>query len=371
MKIAIDLTALADNFSGIERMALSVTEELLQLDVKNQYQLFFKEKIHEKFQKFIEEDRIEIVVLPRKNKLWFSQVTLRNALQRSDADIFVFLAFPAPFFLHGKKIVNTIHDVGYWDCPETMPTKMVLYFRLMAWRAGKASWKIITISEFSKRRIQQHLKNSADKIKVIYLGVSPGMYETQDGDWEQIRAKYHLPEHYIMCLSTLEPRKNMALLAKAYMEIPAEKLRGCDLVLAGRRGWKMDEFLNELSEEERKRICITGYVDDANLPALYRHAEVFVFPSIYEGFGIPPLEAMAAGCPVICSDIDAHREILGEMAVYFRSNDKEDLQRTLIGCMNGDIPVPSSDSLIQYSRKYSYQKAAKELQEILKENKGE
>lgn len=366
MKIAIDLTSLSDNFSGIERMALNITKELLEMKSKDTYQLFFKKEIYPELKKYQCSANVDCIVLPVKKKLWFNQVTLWLAMKRSDADIFLFLAFPPPFFLRKEKMLGTIHDMGCWDCPETMPKKMVAYFRIMNRNCAKHCRKIITISEFSKGRIQKYLKVEEDKIQVIYLGVSSNMYERECDGWKEIKAKYQLPDKYIMCLSTLEPKKNMELLVAAYNELDNSELNGCSLVLAGRKGWKIEALLQKVNEEEKNKIYITGHIAEEDLPALYRHAELFVFPSRYEGFGIPPLEAMANGCPVLCSDIAVLKEVLGGYAVYFRNNDRESLKRALIHCLAGRKICRGPDELVAYSKIYNYKRTAEKVYSLLK-----
>ncbi len=368
MKIAIDLTSLADNFSGIERMTLNITKNLLEISSENKFQLYFKEEIHPEFLYCKEKDWIECIVLPRKNKLWFNQVTLLRRLLKSDADLFLFMAFPAPFFFRSRgKIINTIHDMGCFDCPETMPRKMAAYFRIMNRNSVRRSWRILTISEFSKKQIRKHLKVPSEKIKVLYLGVSSNIYEYNISKWEAIKTRYQLPERYIMCLSTLEPKKNMKLLVEAYRELPEMYQDRVALVLAGRKGWKLEKLLETVEENKKGKICITGYIDEEDLPYIYHHAELFVFPSFYEGFGIPPLEAMATGRPVLASDIDVLKEVLQDRAVYFQNNDKESLKSTLIACLNGKAGQYSAEELIEYSRRFNYQKTAQRLQQIMEE----
>lgn len=368
MKIAIDLSSLADNLSGLERMALNITKELLELNKENSYQLYFKREIHPEFVKYQKESYVECIVLPQRNKLWFYQITLLAALNKSDADVYLFLAFPPPLFLRKERIISTIQDMGCWDCPWTMKKKMVMYFRVMYWNCARTSWKLLTISEFSKSRILKYLKPAEDKIHVLYLGVSPEMYNCFQQNWEQVRDRYQLPDRYMMCLSTMEPRKNMQFLVDTYCCLSEEEKKGCSLVLSGRKGWLMDDFLKRVPELEKKGVYVTDFIEDGDLPYLYRHADFFVFASVYEGFGIPPLEAMAAGCPVICSDIETSKEILGDQAVYFRSNDRESLKSVLADCLKKNKKPSDADRLIVYSRRFTYQKTAQELDILLKHN---
>ena len=115
-------------------------------------------------------------------------------------------------------------------------------------------------------------------------------YKKEKKELLAVKNKYSLPSQYILCLSTLEPRKNMRLLIKAYSDLWKEKKLKTDLVLAGRKGWKIDNLLNSLDDEILEHIHLTGFIEDEDLPTVYHCADVFVFPSIYEGFGIPPLE---------------------------------------------------------------------------------
>lgn len=357
---------MADNFSGIERMALNITREMLEINQEDEYLLIFKREIHPDFRCYRKKNHVKFKVLPEKNKLWFYQVTLFKVLRRLNADVFLFLAFPSPFFLRKKKMINTIHDMGCWDCPETMKRKMVAYFRLMHRNVAAKSWKILTISEFSRKRILEYLNVLEKNVQVVYLGVSENMYDASSESWNVIRERYGLPDRYMMCLSTLEPRKNMKLLVDAYDELTEDETRGCALVLAGRKGWKIDELLQTVSRKNRGRICITGHINERDLPELYRHAELFVFPSVYEGFGLPPLEAMAAGVPVLCSDIEVLKEILDSHAVYFRNRDKESLKQSLKQFWGRELPKPSPESLIQYSKNYSYKDAAIKIMTLWK-----
>lgn len=357
MRIVIDLTALADNFSGVERYAFNFAKELILQEKLNDYALLFKEKIHPDFFIFEKEKNCNLIVLERRKKLWFNQVTLLKGVKKIDADFYFFPAFPAPFFFRREGVINTIHDLGCWDCPETMPFKMVLYFRVMYRNAAKYSKTILTDSEFSKARICQILKVKPENVLVIYNGVSQSFYQKTGVDWGSIKEKYNLPEKYMLCLSTLEPRKNLKLLLQAYMDLVDKGNCSYRLVLAGRKGWKIDKVLADISEKYKKLITFTGFVDDIDLPQIYKHAEIFIFPSLYEGFGIPPLEAMAVGCPVISSNAVTMLEILQDRAIYFENNNLDSLKEVLLKWLEGKIETKKRDDLIEYSKKYSYAKS--------------
>ncbi len=372
MKIVIDLTALADNFSGIERYALNFAKEMFFLEETNNFILLFKEKIFPEFLSFKEKRNCELIVLKRSKKLWFNQVTLLRNLKKLNGDIYFFPAFPAPFFFRGSGIINTIHDLGCWDCPETMPLKMVLYFRIMYRNAVMHSKKILTDSEFSKTRLCKILKVKPENIVVIYNGVAPNFYKEYFLSWNKTKEKYNLPDKYMLCLSTLEPRKNLKLLLQAFIDLVDKDNCEYHLVLAGRRGWKMNGYLDDVPEKFKELVSFTGFIEDSDLPQVYAHAAVFIFPSLYEGFGIPPLEAMAVGCPVISSDAEAMLEILGDKAIYFKNNNLDNLKEVLLKWMSGEIAMKKPEELIEHSKKYSYAKSINGLlNKLCDENYGE
>ena len=329
MKICIDLTSLADNLSGIERYAACISLEMIRAH-SDTFTLVFKKEIHPLFEQVCKQDNVKAVVLPECKKLLFNQIRLPRALRQIKADLYIFLAFPVPIFLFKKNMVETIHDITAWDYPETMKGIMNWYFRISHVVALKKCRAIVTISEFSKKRIHDRLKYPNDKIWLVYCGIDQDQFFVHEEKFSAVKEKYHLPEKYILSLSTLEPRKNLPLLIHAYEELVSQGEDVLPLVLAGRKGWKMEELLSSIDDRVKEKLFFTGFVDDEDLPEVYAMADFFAFPSIYEGFGMPPLEAMACGTPSISSDAASLPEVLGDSAIYFKSNDIADLKRALI-----------------------------------------
>lgn len=323
----IDLTTLADNFSGIERYALNMSLNLIKHS-EHEFVLIFKEKIFSAFEN-VHNENVSFCVLKRCNKLFFNLFRLPRALKKIKADVYLFLAFPVPLFFKRKKIVSAIHDLCCLDYPETMTFKSRWYFRKCFKSSIKKADKIITVSEFSKSRIVDRLKCSPDKVEVCYSALSEQFFEYEKKGEGECNSKYNLPPEYILTLSTIEPRKNIGLLLKAYGSIVAQDNNICDLVLAGRRGWKEKDLLDGISEQVKQKIHFTGFIDDVDLPAIYAGANVFVFPSKYEGFGLPPLEAMACGTLTLSSNTASMPEILGDRAFYFITEDEQDLKEQL------------------------------------------
>ena len=363
MKVLIDLTSLADNFSGIERYAACLAKEMIQ-DVSSSFVLVFKEGIHPIFQDDIDRDNVEAIVLERCNKLIFNQVRLPNAIRKIKADYYLFLAFPAPILLLKKNMVSTIHDICCWDCPETMNGLSSVYFKLSHRVAMMKCKRIITISEFSKKRIVEKLHYSPDRIWLIYCGIEKKLLSFQDDDSrkDEIKKKYNLPDRFILSLSTLEPRKNLQLLLQAYSHYYAQLPDALPLVLAGRKGWKVDHLLDPIDPQVRNSIYFTGFVEDADLPIVYRSAEYFVFPSKYEGFGMPPLEALACGTKVLSSDSSSLPEVLGEAVAYFESENMDSLLQEML---KGPFK-PDSEIITNQIRKFDWANEAKKLLENMR-----
>lgn len=372
MKIVIDLTQLSDNLSGLERYAMNITREMILADKENQYVLLYKNRPCEHLTDLHARSNVSIRVYRGKHKLLFNQVQLPFYLYREKkADKYLFLAFPCPLLFRKKGIYTLIADLTCWDCPQTMKTKAKIYFRATLRHSVRVSEKLITISEFSKQRILQKFggeKKESEKYRKLersiilaYCAVGEAFVNGKTDSIEQkkaIREKYHLPDEYFLCLSTLEPRKNLPLLIRAYGRLLREQKEGAlklqdvpSLVLAGRKGWMIDSFLQDIQKDYPGKVIVTGFVEDADLPCLYSMAKCFIFPSLYEGFGMPPLEALAVGTPVISSDAASMPEVLGEHAIYFASQDEDDLLTCMIAFLkSAPERIPYTNPVFDWKR---------------------
>lgn len=326
MKLAIDLTSLSDNFSGLERVALELTREIVKNAKDSEFILVIKNEIPEVLNVLKKTENVRFVRIKGRNKLIANQFTLPLTMRRIEADAYLFPAFPVPLLFNKKNTYGMIADLGCYDVPQTMKKKQVLFFKEGNKHTAKVCKKVITVSNFSKGRIEELLPAAKDKVMLVYDGINRPDPESYTPERIlQVKEKYSLPEEYLLSLSTIEPRKNLKLLIEAYMEMG---MKLPSLVLAGRRGWLMEDDI--AMAVESGRIIFTGFVDDEDLPALYAGSQAFVFPSLYEGFGMPPLEAQACGVrKVLSSDAPALKEVLGDTAMYFKNNDKDSLKSAL------------------------------------------
>lgn len=368
MRIGIDLTSLAFHLSGIERYALCVTQEWLSVNQTDEFYLLFCNQVHPAFESFLlERKNVHSVLIQAKSnkvgKLFLFQSYIIHATKRIQADCMVFLAFEPPIFFSGANVIKTIHDIGYFDCPRMWPWYITLYGRLKIWAAVVHPGRIIVVSQTTKQRLVSRLHVDPDRISVFYNAVDERFNSTplSSKEEEHIRRKYGLPQKpYLLCLSTLEPRKNLRLLIQVYDQMQRSGTACEELVLAGRRGWKINHLLENIDKGTLEKIRFTGFIDDDDLPAVYKMAKLFVFPSLYEGFGIPPLEAIACGTPALVSDLPVFREIFQDAVTYFRSNDAEDLHHML----NQECEV-SPEKLVRQAAKYRWRNSAEQLNQMV------
>jgi glycosyltransferase involved in cell wall biosynthesis len=196
-----------------------------------------------------------------------------------------------------------------------MDLKGRLYFQCVGGWAARFSKAIITDSNDAKRKIIAALRLPEMKVNVIYLGIDDGFKKLDNQSFlDSVRLRYGLPEKFMLGVGTLEPRKNLPFLIRAFRQMRHANQTKLGLVLVGRTGWRSAALQGELGREAED-VVLTGFVPQADLVALYNLAEVFVLPSLYEGFGLPPLEAMACGCPVIVSNRGSLPEVVGDAAL--------------------------------------------------------
>lgn len=360
MKICIDLTSLAFNFSGIERYAMCISKEMIK-NKDNEFVLLFCNKIHPEYKELVKKSNIQTKIVNAKNskfsKLWLFQVKNNLALRQIKADAYIFLSFEPPILFNKKNIITTIHDLGFYDCPKMWKWYISIYGKIKMRAAIKHSKRLVCVSNFTKNRLKSWFDYPEKKMRVVYNAIDERFNTKQITVEKQneLRIRYNLPNNdFILCLGTIEPRKNMELLIKAFEELKAHHQLEESLVIVGRKGWKINKFFEKLNSNSRDDIRLTGFVDDKDLPDIYKMASFFVFPSVYEGFGIPPLEAISCGTQTIVSNIEVQKEVLGDAAQYFLSKDIEDLKKVLLEAKT----IPEK-RLEEHSKKFSWKKSGK------------
>jgi len=233
----------------------------------------------------------------------------------------------------GCPVSLLIHDLSYEHHPEWFTRFEVARFRVTIPRSVKASGVVMTVSEFCRGDIINRLGAPPEKVIVTSNALSPDFTPRLPEESDRIKRKYSLPDRYLLALGNLQPRKNLVTLLRAWKRIMNHpSLIGTDLVITGKRAWLYDAILKEasLGEEISKRVRFTGYLPQEDLPALYSGALLFVYPSLFEGFGLPPIEAMACGTPVITGRHSALEEVCGNAAAYTNVTDEGSLGETIL-----------------------------------------
>nr|AQS30492.1 hypothetical protein [uncultured bacterium]AQS31017.1 hypothetical protein [uncultured bacterium] len=230
-------------------------------------------------------------------------------LRRRPVDVFLAtLSFIVPALTSAVPVITTLFDFTAWRFPRTHLSKAIWLERIFANRAFKRSVHLLAISEFTKQEAMNLCGVASAQITVTPMAAAE-QFKPLLAD-PVVRTKYHLPKNFILYLGTIEPRKNLEQLIKAFNQI-GPRFPEVALVLAGGAGWQSESTLRQANN----RIIFPGYITDNDRPAVYNLADIFVFPSLYEGFGIPPLEAMACGVPTIVSDRASLPEVVGDAAI--------------------------------------------------------
>jgi glycosyltransferase involved in cell wall biosynthesis len=234
-------------------------------------------------------------------------------MQRRPPDVLFVPAHVVP--IRHPRTVVTVHDLGYLHIPDAHPPRQRRMLDLTTQWSVRAATRVIAISARTRDDLVTHYGADPAKIAIVHHGVSAEMRRPSDTDIIEIRRRYRLPERFVLAVGTLQPRKNLGRLSTAVRAL-ADDGRNVSLVLAGKPGWLADRVEADLAASGLgNRIHRPGYVPDADLPALYAAADVVAFPSLYEGFGLPALEAMACGAPVLAAAAGALPEVCGDAAL--------------------------------------------------------
>ena len=269
--------------------------------------------------------------------------------------------------IKSKLTVTTIHDLSFHLQPYWHPKERIEYFSSNFFANLDRSDHFITVSEYIKGEIVDILEIDEEKITVIYNGIDSKTYrEYSLKESEETAQKYELPPKYILFVGSIEPRKNLINLLKAYIELPETLKSEYPLVLVGYKGWGNDE-IHDMIERSKEHIKYTGYVDDLELAHIYSRASLFIYPSYYEGFGIPPIEAMSCGTPVIVSDRTSLPEVCGDAALYIEPDNPEDIKEKIELILNDEsLQKQMIERGKQQSSRYSWEESAKEHMQLFK-----
>lgn len=321
MKVAINALLLSDRPSGIGRYILRLLQHLRPAPEMEMVAYVPHGVRSSRLNSAVPFREVPVPPDSSVKRILWEQTGLPRHLRRNGTLLLHGTAFALPLAWRGPSIV-TVYDLAFLRHPETFHRSNRLYLRAATVWSTRRARRVIAISSFTARELHELLRVPEEKIAVIYSGVddrfAPAPVEAQ----RAARAKYGLDRPYFISVGTLEPRKNLVTLIEAYACLLQTRHDVPDLILAGKPGWLFAPIfarIRTLGLESRVRT--TGYVHEADLPALYSGAVALVYPSVYEGFGLPPLEAMACGTPVLASNTTSLPEVVGDAGLLITPND--------------------------------------------------
>jgi glycosyltransferase involved in cell wall biosynthesis len=319
--------------------------------------------------KHVKSEKIEI--LNFQPSIYSVSEQLKYPLNIPECDLFLSTHYNIPLFpIKAKKRLVIIYDMNHLAFYEKLSLAQKIYTKLMMNGAVKLSDAIITISEFSKSEILKYLKVDPIKIKVVHFGIDPEIIKAELK--KDFPLSLTMPERFLLFVGNVKPHKNLITLLKAF-EILLQSGNDYKLVIVGKKkgfitGDKEVISLVEGNKLLNEHVIFTGHIENQDLYNYYNRASVFIFPSLYEGFGIPPLEAMICGCPVIASGLTSIPEICGDAVLYIKALDPSDIANKINQLINDKA---LRDDLVQKGNlqvnKFPLTKFSHNLKEVIKE----
>jgi glycosyltransferase involved in cell wall biosynthesis len=301
---------------------------------------------------------------PLTRILW-EQLLWPPAIRREQADLLHSMAFVIPFWQPCPAVV-TVYDLSFNYYPERYPAFRRFYLNSQTRRSCQAARRVVAISESGRQDIHRLYQVPLNKIDVVPPAVSTDYHERSTAEIEAFRHQESLPEQFLLHVGTLQPRKNLLVLLEALARLNRPDLL---LVLIGGKGWYYDEIFARVKALKLERqVRFTGYVADDSLPLWYNAATIFVFPSLYEGFGMPVLEAIACGTPVIAANTSSIPEVVGESACLFDPQDVETLAQHIQAMLdNPAMMAGMRQQGLAQAQKYSWAGSAEKMITVYKE----
>lgn len=262
--------------------------------------------------------------------------------------------------------IVTIHDLSVMLHPEWHPRERIDFFDATFHRGMQRTHHILTVSEFTRQEVIRHVGFSPDRVTAVYNGIRPGLRPLPERYVARVKRRLGLPERYLLYLGTIEPRKNVLLLLRAYCSLPSSLRERWPLVLAGGWGWNTTEIADYFERVARSRgVLHLGYVADEDIPAIYNGARALVYPSLYEGFGLPPIEMMACGGAVLASTAGALVEMVGGQAHLIDPLDEDGWRTALQRVVRDDDWWKSLRmGAEELARRYTWERCAAETLQV-------
>ncbi len=375
-KIGIDARFYGPVGKGLGRYTQEVVDNILAMDKENDYVIFLSKENFASFKS--PNGRVKKVLVKARWYTLAEQTIMPYLVLKESLDLMHWPHFNVPILCPVKFIV-TIHDLILTKFPTTRATALgPLFYRIKNWGykaviylAVKRARLVIAVSEFTKNDIVKQFKINKKKVIVTYEGVSKLNRAGDFSDDKKVLLRYNIDKPFLLYVGNAYPHKNLEGLIKIFSRL-RESEPDLKLVLVGKEDYfykRVREYAGSLwtGDKAKNPVIFPGFISDKELAIFFKKARVYIFPSFYEGFGLPPLEAMSYGCPVISSDSSSLPEVLGESALYFSSEDEEDMfakMKEIIKdeSLRKELIVKGYEQV----KKYSWTKCAHETLEVYK-----
>ena len=370
MKIAIDVRTILPNRSGVGNYVLHLIKNLRQVDPSPVYFFLAQKKNLPLLGDLTHEQNPFLTMFSHENHPlsdFWEHFILPVRLKELEVNVFHGPASLIPFRKDHYGLIVTIHDLVAFLFPETIPIKYGAYMRYLLRHAVKKADRIIAVSYHTQQDLIRILKVPSEKITVIHEAPSPifHLYDKKEVK-DRIRQQYGINKKYIYHLGNIEPRKNLIGLLEAFTRVCRELGNEYQLVVSGQKGW----LIRSLSQYLKKyplhdQVLFTGYVPMEHIPLLMNGAELFVFPSLYEGFGLPVLEAMSCGTPVISSNRSSIPEIVGSAGVLVDPTNIQELADQIVDLLKKPEERMRLSSLgLEQASRFSWIEAARKTLDV-------
>lgn len=319
MRIAIDARCLTGAYTGDRTYWLGLLRGLCALEHNHEILLYTHMPISDPLLPV--DERLKQRVIPARNLRWWSWKLFPDAANADGADV-AHVQYTVPARLR-MPVVTTVHDISFRLMPHCFPWKHRLLLNLTVPPSMRRAARVITVSESSRQDILRVYRLPEEKLVAISNAADERMQPMErELAQEVLRRDYALQTPFVLMVGVLQPRKNLPLAVQAFAQAVLPGNLPHRLVIVGKPGWGMEELQRAIGRwNVQERTVLTGYVPDEHLPCFYSTADTLMYPSLYEGFGLPPLEAMACGCPVLASDIPVMHEVVGGAGMLLPPND--------------------------------------------------
>ncbi|MDT4954145.1 MAG: hypothetical protein QOJ02_2283 [Acidobacteriota bacterium] len=361
LHIAIDAHSVGTGLAGNESYITNLIKALAELDTINRYTLYVtKQEAVERFRN--RWPHVAVRMTWPHTPLVRIPLTLATELRRRPVDL-LHVQYTAPPFAPCP-VVATIHDLSFEHLPQTFKRRSRMQLRLTVRRTARAASRILVPSEHTRRDIIETYKVRAERVSVTKLAAPDHFAPVEDErEVRRVRELYKIRGDYILAVGSIQPRKNLTRLISAYSALRRARPHANlpQLALVGKRAWLYDETLRAIEESGIKDLTVlTGYVSESDLPALYTGALCFVYPSYFEGFGLPPLEAMQCGAPVIAGNKTSLPEVVGDAGLLVDPFDEDALAQALARLIDdSDLRARLRLKGLERARNFSWRETAR------------